>query len=65
MTFIDRRYKETTIEECHCCGCLLTATPGYVLSDFFVMDIQGHFYCIDCDSIFEDGDERIYESEEE
>ena len=27
------------------------------------MDKEGRFYCADCDEIFEDGDERIYEPE--
>ena len=59
-----RRYQETTCEECHCCGALLLASHGHKLSDFFVMDIQGHFYCTDCDVIFEDGDDRIFCEEE-
>ena len=39
---------------------LLLCTEDHKLSDFFVMDIQGNFYCAKCDSIFEDGDERIF-----
>lgn len=62
--YLLNRYNETTCEECHCCGMLLLASHGHKLSDFFVMDIQGHFYCTDCDVIFEDGDERIFCEEE-
>ena len=60
-----RRFQETTCEECHCCGMLLLCTEGHKLSDFFVMDIQSNFYCAECDSIFEDGDERIFMEDEE
>ena len=63
--YVCRRFKETTKEECHCCGTLLETLQGDPLSNYFVMDIQGNFYCMDCDTIFEDGDERIYVSEEE
>lgn len=65
MTYAGRRYKDTTTEVCHCCGTLLQTAQGDPLSNYFVMDIQGNFYCTECDTIFEDGDERIYEPEDE
>lgn len=46
-------------DECCECGCLLTA-PTY-LGQFFVMDYDGNFYCIECEDKFEYGDERIFE----
>lgn len=46
-------------DECCKCGCLLTASS--CLGQFFVMDCEGNFYCTECDKIFEDVDERIFE----
>ena len=48
-------------DECCNCGCLLTATS--YLGQFFVMDYAGNFYCTECDKVFEDGDECIFEPE--
>lgn len=63
--YVRRRARETTREVCHCCGTLLETAHGDPLINYFVMDVQGHFYCINCDSRFEDGDERIYCEEED
>lgn len=48
---------------CCKCGCELEDTNGCGLGEFFVLDKNGNFYCIDCDDEFEDGDERIFEPE--
>lgn len=63
--YLRRRARETTNELCHCCGTLLETAHGDPLINYFVMDVQGNFYCTDCDSRFEDGDERIYCEEED
>lgn len=54
----------STKGHCHCCGQVLM-TAGNALGDFFVMDKEGHFYCTECDTDFEDGDERIFNPDEE
>lgn len=59
------RYENTTCEECRVCGTLLETNFNEPLSRYFTMDIQGHFYCTECDKRFEDGDERIYVPEED
>ena len=47
-----------------CCKCgMMLLSTGNPLGDYFVMDNDGNFYCVNCDSHFEDGDERIYEVE--
>lgn len=46
---------------CCRCGCYLESTID--LGATFVMDYDGNFYCMNCDSIFSDGDERIFEEE--
>lgn len=61
--YLHRRFKDTMRERCHCCGILIETAHGDPLSDYFVMDIQGNFYCTRCDEIFEDEDERIYEED--
>ena len=33
------------------------------LGSIFVLDYDGNFYCINCDNIFDDVDERIFEAE--
>lgn len=58
--YLRKRYKETCKDACHCCGASLTTVCNEPLSSYFVMDIRGRFYCFDCESMFEDGDERIY-----
>ena len=57
--YLRSRYQNTVIENCHCCGIFLEA-HGEPLSNYYVMDTHGCFYCMNCDSMFEDGDERIY-----
>lgn len=63
--YLRRRARETTNELCHCCGTLLETAHGDPLINYFVMDVQGNFYCTDCDSHFDDGDERIYVEDED
>lgn len=41
----------------HCCKC-----GCYLESE---LDLDGNFYCINCDNIFDDMDERIFEPDEE
>ena len=53
------RYQNTCEENCHCCGTFLEAC-GEPLSNYFIMDTHGCFYCMQCESIFRDGDKRIY-----
>ena len=53
------KYNSTSGKCCQCGMQLLTT--GEPMGHFFVMDKEGNFYCANCDSIFEDGDERIYE----
>ena len=48
---------------CCKCGCTLTATIS--LGYFFIMDNEGGFYCTECDKEFLEGDERIFEFDEE
>lgn len=52
-------------DNCCKCGVDLLSCPEHPLGDFFVMDNDGNFYCMACDAIFEDVDERIYVPEEE
>lgn len=49
----------------NCCVCNKRLTSFGPLGWFFVMDKQGQFYCCGCDDCFDDGDERIYDFEEE
>lgn len=63
--YLRRRAHDTVRELCHCCGTLLETHRDEPLINYFVMDVQGNFYCIECDTIFEDGDERIYCEEDE
>ena len=48
--------------KCCKCGCILESASA-PLGSVFVMDKGGNFYCTNCDYIFEDGDERIYDEE--
>ena len=63
--YLANRFLHETHAECHCCGMLLKTQFNEPLSTYFVMNKQGHFYCTQCDAIFEDGDERIYVPEED
>ena len=57
--YLRSRYQNTYKENCHCCDTSLEA-HGEPLSNYFIMDTHGRFYCMECESMFEDGDERIY-----
>lgn len=56
-------YYKTHKAHCCKCGCGLEDNDGCGLGTFFVLDKNGNFYCMGCDEIFEDGDERIFEPE--
>lgn len=49
----------------HCCkcGCQLESVEGIPLGSVFVLDYSGKFYCMNCDSEFEEYDERIFEAD--
>lgn len=49
----------------HCCKCGAALSATISLGYFFVMDYNGNFYCSECDQEFLDGDERIFELDEE
>jgi hypothetical protein len=64
MTFNELQVKYNSHKaNCAVCGKSLDAEEPLGL--YFVLDKAGNFYCMDCDSIFEDGDERIFEPDEE
>lgn len=46
---------------CSVCGCKLRDDTGFGLGSVFVLDKCGKFYCMDCDNMFSDGDERIFD----
>lgn len=54
----------STGDVCCKCGQVLLST-GNALGDYFVMDKDGQFYCTECDNEFEDGDENIFNPDEE
>lgn len=43
------------------CGCYLES--DFDLGSIFVLDYDGNFYCMNCDNIFDDVDDRIFEAE--
>lgn len=47
--------------DCCKCGCYLES--DFDLGSIFVLDYDGNFYCMNCDSIFDDVDDRIFEAE--
>lgn len=51
----------------HCCkcGCELKDNIGNGVGAVFVLDKCGRFYCGDCDWCFTEGDERIFDIDEE
>ena len=49
----------------HCCKCGCYLESELDLGSIFVLDYDGNFYCINCDNIFDDIDERIFEPNEE
>lgn len=50
---------------CCKCGCTLSVYADEALGDYFVLDINGNFYCMNCDYIFDKVDDRIYNGEVE
>lgn len=46
--------------ECCKCGCYLES--DFDLGSIFVLDYDGNFYCMNCDNIFDDVDDRIFEA---
>lgn len=51
----------TNEARCCRCGCKLTSADGLPLGAVFVLDKNGKFYCTNCDDIFDDIDDRIFE----
>ena len=47
--------------ECCKCGCYLES--DFDIGSIFVLDYDGNFYCMNCDNIFDDVDDRIFEAE--
>ena len=47
--------------DCCKCGCYLES--DFDLVSIFVLDYDGNFYCMNCDNIFYDVDDRIFEAE--
>ena len=47
----------------NCCKCGCYLESDFDLGSIFVLDYDGNFYCINCDNIFDDEDERIFEAE--
>lgn len=46
----------------YCCNCgRALESVSIPLADVFVMDKEGNFYCMNCDSVFDDVDERIFD----
>jgi hypothetical protein len=62
--YLNAQYNKTGAY-CDICGRKLISYNGEPLGRYFVMDVQGRFYCTRCDSIFNDVDERIYVPEED
>lgn len=51
----------TNAARCCKCGCKLTSADELPLGAVFVLDRNGDFYCTNCDDIFDDIDDRIFE----
>lgn len=49
----------------HCCKCGAALSATISLGHFFIMDYNGNFYCTECDQEFLDGDERIFDLDDE
>lgn len=47
----------------NCCNCGCSLESDNSLGSVFILDYNGNFYCMNCDNIFEEGDERIFEAE--
>ena len=61
---LEKTYRSTS-GFCRICGIHLKTEWGEPLGRYFVMDKNGCFYCMNCDKHFNEGDERIYVSEED
>ena len=64
MTFNELQIKYNSHKAvCSVCGkSLETSEEAGPIGQYFVLDKNGNFYCSDCDSEFEDGDERIFDT---
>lgn len=64
MTFNELQEKYNSHKAvCSVCGkSLETSEEAGPIGQYFVLDKNGNFYCTDCDSEFEDGDERIFDT---
>lgn len=47
----------------NCCKCGCYLESDFDLGSIFILDYDGNFYCINCDNILDDEDERIFEAE--
>lgn len=61
---LKRRYKSTWGNCCKC-GCRLETFDMVPLGLIYKMDKKGKFYCLKCETIFEEKDERLYEPDED
>lgn len=57
--YLEKQYRLTR-DNCCVCGTSLSTMYNEPLGRYFVMDKKGKFYCMHCDHIFDDIDERIY-----
>ena len=65
MTYQDLMEKYNSHKaNCCVCGCTLSTEGGNALGDFFLLNKDGQFYCMDCDIEFEEGDEYIFDPED-
>ena len=46
-----------------CCKCWYYLESDFDIGSIFVLDYDGNFYCMNCDNIFDDVDDRIFEAE--
>ena len=44
-----------------CCKCGCSLESSMPLGSVFILDINGNFYCTNCDKEFDDIDDRIYD----
>lgn len=67
MTYNELKEKYNSHKaNCAVCGKTLeTSDAAGALGQYFVLDKEGNFYCADCDIDFEDGDDRIFDPDEE
>lgn len=62
--YLEKQYHKTS-DVCSVCGTHIKTEWGEPLGRYFVMDKKGKFYCMHCDHIFDDMDERIYVAKED